>query len=241
MEVGAFVSPKWLPQMADSDDLFRRIDRNPAVTYSALVPNERGLERAVAAGVDKIALFTAASETFNRKNINASISESIDRFLPVVAHARKDGLPLRGYISTVFFCPYEGQMPSDACLPVVRKLTELGVEEICLADTVGHASADDVRRVLDLVVRECPANRLALHFHNTYRRAVANALVGWREYGILEHDAAAGGLGGCPYAEGARGNVATEELVEAFRANGADVPVDIDRVRDAVRLLPRKP
>lgn len=237
IEVGAFVSPRWVPQMAGSDELFECIRRVPGVTYSALVPNEQGLDRAFAAKVDKIAVFTAASESFNRRNINASISESIDRFRPVIQRARRAGLEVRGYISTVFFCPYEGQMAPDSALPVMRELLDLGVEDICLADTVGEARPDDVRRVLELALPVCPVEHLALHFHDTYHHAVQNALVAWREFAIPEFDSAAGGLGGCPYAEGATGNVATEQLVEAFRAEGADIAVDTDRVRTAALLI----
>jgi len=237
VEVGAFVSERWVPQMAGSDELFACIKRRPGVIYSALVPNEQGLDRALAAHVDKIALFTAASESFNRRNINASISESIERFRPVVQRADETGLPMRGYISTVFYCPYEGQMTPDAVLPVLADLMELGIEEICLADTVGEARPDDVRRVLELVLPVCPADRLALHFHDTYRHAVENSLVAWREFGIPVFDSSAGGLGGCPYAEGATGNVATEALVEAFRGAGADLAVDVAKIRAAARLI----
>jgi len=234
IEVGAFVSPKWVPQMADSDELFARITRRPGVVYSALVPNERGLARALAARVDKVAVFTAASETFNRRNINASISESIERFRPVVETAHQGGLPVRGYISTAFFCPYEGQMRPEDSLPVVRRLLDLGTDEICLADTVGEARPEDVRRGLEAVLPICPIDLLSLHFHDTYGHAVQNALVAWKEYGVQVFDASAGGLGGCPYAEGATGNVATEALVEAFRRAGADLAIDTAMVKRAL-------
>jgi hydroxymethylglutaryl-CoA lyase len=237
IEVGAFVSPRWVPQMADSDELFANIVRRPGVTYSALVPNERGFERALAARVDKIAVFTAASETFNRRNINASISESIERFRPVVEGALTHGLPVRGYVSTAFFCPYEGQMKPEEALPVVKELLDLGVGEICLADTVGEARPEDVRRGLEAVLPVCPVERLSLHFHDTYGHAVQNALVAWQEYGVGVFDASAGGLGGCPYAEGATGNVATEALVEAFQHAGARMGVDTGLVRQAARLI----
>jgi hydroxymethylglutaryl-CoA lyase len=237
IEVGAFVSPRWVPQMADSDELFAHITRRKGVVYSALVPNEKGLERALAARVDKIAVFTAASETFNRRNINASISESIQRFRPVVDRAQKAGLPIRGYISTVFFCPYEGQMQPEDALPVVQKLLDLGVEEICLADTVGEARPDDVRRGLAAVLPHCPLERLSLHFHDTYGHAVQNALVAWQEFGAAAFDSSASGLGGCPYAEGATGNVATEALVEAFNAQGAGLQIDVAKVRQAGKLI----
>jgi len=237
IEVGAFVSPKWVPQMVGSDELFRCIKRRPGVVYSALVPNEQGLDRALAVNVDKIAVFTAASESFNRRNINASISESIDRFRPVVARAHEAGLTVRGYISTTFFCPYEGQMPAQAALPVVEELLALGLDEICLADTVGEARPDDVRGALEAVLPLCPKERLSMHFHDTYHHAVQNALVAWQEFGIGVFDSSAGGLGGCPYAEGATGNVATEALVEAFNAAGAGLKVDLTKVRAAAILI----
>jgi hydroxymethylglutaryl-CoA lyase len=237
IEVGAFVSPRWVPQMAESDELLKRIERNPDVIYSALVPNERGLDRALEAGVEKIAVFTAASETFNRRNINASISESLDRFDTVIRRSHEEKLPVRGYISTVFFCPYEGQMAPLSTIPVAEVLLELGVEEVCLADTVGEARPDDVRQVLEQVVKLIPPERLAMHFHDTYHHATENALVAWREFGIEVFDSSAGGLGGCPYAEGATGNVATESLVRAFVDAGADLAIDIDTVKTAARLV----
>lgn len=237
IEVGAFVSPRWVPQMAGSDELFRCIRRREGVVYSALVPNEQGLDRALAVNVQKVAVFTAASESFNRRNINASISESIDRFRPVVTRAHRAGLAVRGYISTAFFCPYEGQMPAQAALPVVEELMGLGTDEICLADTVGEARPDDVRRALEAVLPLCPAERLSMHFHDTYHHAVQNSLVAWQEFDIGVFDSSAGGLGGCPYAEGATGNVATEALVEAFNAAGADLDVDVAKVRAAALLI----
>ena len=228
IEVGAFVSPKWVPQMAGSDELFRCIKRRPGVIYSALVPNEQGLDRALAVDVDKIA---------NRRNINASISESIDRFRPVVTRAHDARISVRGYISTTFFCPYEGQMKAQAALPVVEELLALGLDEICLADTVGEARPEDVRRALEAVLPLCPAERLSMHFHDTYHHAVQNSLVAWQEFGIGVFDSSAGGLGGCPYAEGATGNVATEALVEAFNAAGAGLDVDLAKIRSAALLI----
>jgi len=225
IEAGAFVSPKWVPQLADSDEVFRRIRRAPGVVYSALVPNEKGLERALAARVDKVAVFTAASETFNRKNINASVEESIRRFVPVVEGARKVRLPVRGYVSTAFWCPYEGKVAPDQTLHVVRRLLDLGVDEISIGDTIGKAVPADVRDLLKLLLAEVSAARLAMHFHDTYGHAVENAVESWRR-GITTFDSSAGGLGGCPYAPGASGNVATEALAEALRAAGADVRVD---------------
>lgn len=237
IEVGSFVSPKWVPQMADTDLLFARIARRPGVIYSALVPNETGLEKALAAKVDKIAVFTAASETFNRRNINASIAESINRFRPVIKVAHEAGLPVRGYISMAFHCPYEGRISPEAVLAVVRQLIELGIDDICPADTVGRATVDEVRQLLQALQPECPVEKLSLHFHDTFGHAVKNAIAAWKEFGVQMFDGAAGGLGGCPYAEGAPGNVATEALVDAFEGAGAKTGIDVARVREAALLV----
>jgi hydroxymethylglutaryl-CoA lyase len=233
IEVSSFVSPKWVPQLADADEVFRRIRRAPGVVYSALVPNEKGLDRAKAARADKVAVFTAASETFNRKNVNASIAESIERFRPVVAAA---GVPVRGYVSTAFWCPFEGKIAPDAVVDVMKRLVDLGVTELSIGDTIGKASADEVRALLGrLLPSPIP---LALHFHDTYGRAAENAVLAWKEFGVEAFDGAAGGLGGCPYAPGAPGNVATETLVAALEAAGAKTGVRADVLRRAASLLP---
>ncbi len=237
IEVSSFVSPKWVPQLADAEEVFRRIQRAPDVIYSALVPNMKGLERALEAKVDKIAVFTAASETFNRKNINASIETSLERFRPVIQEAKQAGLPVRGYVSTAFHCPYEGPVPPQQVLPVVDALLNLGVDEVSLGDTIGKASPRDVRRLLDLLLPRVPVDRVVLHFHATYGMAVANVLTAWEEYGVYRFDASAGGLGGCPYAPGASGNVATEDVVYALQRMGAEVSVDMDAVIQAVASL----
>ncbi|MEX5218356.1 MAG: hydroxymethylglutaryl-CoA lyase [Nitrospira sp.] len=237
IEAGAFVSPKAVPQMADSEDVFRKIERMPDVTYSALVPNERGLERARSVGVQKVGLFTAASETFTKRNINASIHESLDRFKPVVAGARRDGMAMRGYISTAWFCPYEGRIEPARVVNVMIRLLDLGMDEISLGDTIGRASPADVRRLLDVVLPRIMQARLSLHFHDTYGMAVANVLTAWSDYQIEAFDSSAGGLGGCPYAPGASGNVATEDIVYALKASGAAVPVEERTVTAAVRQL----
>lgn len=237
IEAGAFVAPKAVPQMAGSDQVFRRIRRAPGVTYSALVPNETGLERALECRVDKVAVFTAASETFNRRNINATIAQSIDRFRPVVRRARAAGLPVRGYVSTAFHCPYEGPIPPRRVLPVLRDLLTLGVDELSIGDTIGKAAPPEVRNLLDLVLKEVPKERVFLHFHDTYGLAVANALAAWQEYGVTGFDAAAGGLGGCPYAPGASGNVASEDLLYALQASGAAVPAQPRALAAAARGL----
>lgn len=237
IEAGSFVSPHAIPQLADSDEVFRRIERVPGVVYSALVPNERGLERARAAAVRKVAVFTAASDTFARNNIRASIVESIERFRPVVAGAKRDGLSVRGYISTAMFCPYEGRIEPARVTDVMKRLLDLGVEELSLGDTIGKASPTDVRRLLDAALLLASAGRLSLHFHDTYGMAVANALTAWWDYGVEAFDSSAGGLGGCPYAPGASGNVATEDLVYALKASGATVPVDETAVVAAARQI----
>jgi hydroxymethylglutaryl-CoA lyase len=226
IEAGSFVSPTAIPQLADSDEVFRAIERVPGVIYSALVPNERGLERARAAAVNKIALFTAASNSFTRRNIKATVLESLTRFRPIVTAAKRDGLAVRGYVSTVVFCPYEGRIPPALVMDVMKRLFDLGVDDISLGETIGRASPADVRALLDTVMAHVQPARLSLHFHDTYGMAVANALTAWWDYGITAFDSSAGGLGGCPYAPGASGNVATEDLVFALKASGAIVPVD---------------
>lgn len=237
IEAGSFVSPKAVPQLADSDEVFRKIERVSGVVYSALVPNEHGLDRARAAGVQKVAVFTAASETFTRQNINATIAESTERFRPVLAAAKRDGLVVRGYVSTVVFCPYEGRIEPLRVLSVAQQLLELGADELSLGDTIGKASPADVRRLLDVVLPHVPLGRLSLHFHDTYGMAVANALTAWSEFGVTAFDSSAGGLGGCPYAPGASGNVATEDLVYALKASGAHVPVEETKVVEAALRL----
>jgi hydroxymethylglutaryl-CoA lyase len=230
IEVGSFVSPRTIPQLADSDEVFRRIERRPGVVYSALVPNERGLERARKAVVNKIAVFTAASDTFTRRNINCLICESIERFKPVVSGAKRDGMTVRGYISTATHCPFEGAIPPSQVLDVMRQLLDLGVDEISLGDTVGKAAPRDIQRLLDEIVPRIERSRLSLHFHDTCGMAVASILTAWTEYGIESFDTAAGGLGGCPYAPGASGNVATEDVVYALKASGAVLSVDERKV-----------
>ena len=236
IEVSAFVSPKWVPQLADAAEVFRGIRRREGVVYSALVPNEEGLDRALAAKVGKASVFTAASETFNRKNINATIAESIQRVVPVVPRARAAGLPVRGYVSTAFWCPYEGKIDPRAVLDVVRRLLDLGVDEISIGDTIGKAVPNEVHELLDVLLDLAPQDHLAMHFHDTYGTAVANALAAW-ERGIETFDASAGGVGGCPYAPGAAGNIATEDLCWALTRSGAEVGIDLERVAAASDLL----
>ncbi len=236
IEVSSFVSPKRIPQLADALEVFKKIERLPGLVYSALVPNEQGMERALEARVDKIAIFTAASETFNQRNINATIAESIERFRPVVAQAKQEKLPVRGYISTCFYCPYEGKVALTSVIPVVEQLLNLGVDEIVLSDTIGKAVPNEVRALLDLALKTLSLDRIALHFHDTYGTGVANVLAGW-DYGITRFDASAGGLGGCPFAPGASGNVATEDVVYALQNSGAKISVNLEQVMAASRLI----
>ena len=236
IEVSAFVSPERVPQLADAEEVFARIRRRPSTVYSALVPNERGLERAVVARAGKIAVFTAASETFNRKNVNASIQESIERFKPVVESARRSALPVRGYVSTAFWCPYEGQIRPQAVVDVVRRLLDVGVDEISLGDTIGKAVPAEVMALLDLLLDHIDQDRIVMHFHDTYGTAIANVFASY-ERGIAAYDSSAGGVGGCPFAPGAAGNVATEDLVWALTRAGASLSPDLDRMRVASDIL----
>jgi hydroxymethylglutaryl-CoA lyase len=235
IEASAFVSPRWIPQLADADEVFRRIRRQDGVVYSALVPNLKGLERALEARVDKIAVFTAASETFNRKNINATIEESIQRFIPVIESAKAHRLPVRGYVSTAFWCPYEGKIPAEKAAEVIDRLDRAGVDEISIGDTIGKAVPAEVVELLKRVLPRIAPNRLALHFHDTYHHALENVLESWR-MGIETFDSSAGGIGGCPYAPGASGNVSTEALVRGLREAGAEVGVDLEALGAARRV-----
>lgn len=212
IEVSSFVSPRWVPQLADAADVFAGITRRDGTRYTALVPNTQGMERALACGVDGVAVFTAASETFTQRNINASIAESLERFVPVFAASP---VPVRGYLSTAFHCPFEGPVSPDAVLRIALALLELGAAEVSVSDTIGRASPDDVRRVLEVLLPEIPPARLALHFHDTFGRARENAEAG-AALGITTFDGSTGGIGGCPFAPGAAGNIATESLAELF-------------------------
>src|SRR5581483_1750224 len=217
IEVGAFVSPKWVPQMADTDKVFAGITRKPGIRYTALVPNLAGLDRAIAAGVTDIAVFAASTETFSRKNINQSIDESLANYKQVCERALAAGLRVRGYVSTAFGCPYEGRVEPSAVADVAAKLLALGVFEVAVSDTIGIAHPGQVPRVLDAVLKKLPAEKVALHFHDTRGTALANVLASL-PFGIATFDASAGGLGGCPYAPGAAGNLATDDLI--YMLNG---------------------
>ncbi|GAB6909070.1 Hydroxymethylglutaryl-CoA lyase [Desulfosarcina cetonica] len=233
IEVSAFVSPRWVPQLRDAAAVFAGITRRPGVVYSALVPNRQGLDQALAAGADKIAVFTAASETFARKNINTSIEGSMARFRPVVAAAHAAGLPVRGYVSTAFWCAFEGHIAPAAVIAVVNRLMAIGVDEVAISDTIGKATPEEVARLFDQLRPHIAAERMAAHFHDTYGRGVVNALAAW-EAGIPAIDASVGGLGGCPYAPGASGNVATDDIVAALEERG--IPTGVDRRRLAASL-----
>lgn len=245
IEAGAFVSQKAVPQLSDSGEVFKKIRRRKGVTYAALVPNEQGLDRAFAARAEKIAVFTAASESFNRNNINATIAESLERFKPVIRRAKSEKLPVRGYVSTALYCPYEGPVSPKKVVAVAASLLDLGVDEVSIGDTIGKAAPRDVRRLLDAVLRTVPAQKIFLHFHDTFGMAIANALTAWGEYGITGFDASAGGLGGCPYAPGASGNVATENLLYALKASGARAPAGPEpfyrAAQKVIALLGRAP
>lgn len=236
IEVSAFVAPGRVPQLGDAGEVFRRITRREGVVYSALVPNEQGLDRALAAGVDKVAVFTAASETFNRRNINTSVEGSLVRFRPLIRRARDLGLPVRGYVSTAFWCPFEGRIAPAAVVGLTERLFETGIDEVSVSDTVGKAAPDEVARLLDALLPRVAPERIAVHFHDTYGRGIPNVLQSWN-FGIRTFDASVGGLGGCPFAPGATGNVATEAVVEALAGAGAAVAVDRTELARAARLL----
>jgi hydroxymethylglutaryl-CoA lyase len=237
IEATAFVSPKAIPQLADGEDVFRRIVKRPGVRYPVLVPNEKGLDRALAAGVGEIAVFTAASETFNRRNINASIDESFARFAPVLARAKAAGMRVRGYVSCAFGCPYEGPVAPEAVARVAGRLVEIGCAEVSVGDTIGIGVPTQVPEVVGRTVEAgVPVERLALHFHDTRGTALANVAEGLRE-GVRIFDSSAGGLGGCPYAPGAAGNVATEDLLWMLHGMGYETDVDLAAVAGASRVL----
>ncbi len=235
IEATSFVSPKAIPQLADADALVARRERRPGVRYPVLVPNERGLQRAIAADVDAICVFTAASEAFTRANINMTISESLEAFRPVVDHAKANGWWSRGYVSTAFGCPYQGEVGEAAVIGVAQELLALGVEELSIGDTIGVAGPADVRRIVGaLLAAGVPAQRLAMHFHDTRGTALANASAAL-ELGIRCFDASTGGTGGCPYAPGAAGNLATEDLVYLLDREGLSHGIDLDALLVAAR------
>ncbi|HET8797423.1 MAG TPA: hydroxymethylglutaryl-CoA lyase [Thermoanaerobaculia bacterium] len=236
IEAGAFVSPKWVPQMADTAEVYRDIPKDPGVDYPVLVPNLRGLERAIDAGVKSIAIFTAASESFNKRNINMSIDESFVNYAPVAARAREEGMRVRGYVSTAFGCPYEGDVAPEKVLEVCARLLDLGCHEVSVGDTIGVGTPMQVQGVIGILLQVIPASKLAMHFHDTRGTALANTLAAL-EMGIGTFDASSGGLGGCPYAPGASGNLATEDLVYMLNAMGIETGVDLGRLVKASSII----
>lgn len=229
IEAGSFVNPAAIPQMADSDALFATLRRVPGVTYTALTPNIRGLERAMAARVDEVAVFAAASESFSQRNIRCSIAESLQRFEPVLEQAKAAGIPVRGYVSCVLGCPYEGSISPEAVEGVTRGLLDMGCYEVSLGDTIGVGTPGSMQALLDRLLADIPAHRLAAHCHDTYGQALANILIAL-QYGLRRIDAAVAGLGGCPFAPGATGNVATEDVVYMLHGMGFDTGIDLDRL-----------
>jgi hydroxymethylglutaryl-CoA lyase len=239
IEVSAFVSPKWVPQMADAAEVFAGITRRPGVKYTALVPNQQGLARAIGAGASEVAVFAAASETFSRRNINQSIEESLGAYATVCADASAAGVPVRGYLSTCFVCPFEGPIAPDRVADIAARLLEIGVFEVAISDTIGAAHPGLVVRLLDVVTKRVPLRKTALHFHDTRGTALANVLAGL-DYGVTRFDSSAGGLGGCPFAPGAAGNLATEDLLFMLEGLGIDTGVSIDEVAKASRFIASK-
>ncbi len=231
IEATSFVSPTWVPQLADAAEVFAGIQRVPGISYPVLVPNEKGYERAREVGAQEIAVFTAASEAFNQKNINASIDEAIDRFRPVLARARADGVRVRGYVSTVLGCPYQGHVPVADVVRVATKLHELGCYEVSLGDTIGVGTPLKARAMLKAVASEVPLPALAVHFHDTYGQALAN-LLACLEEGVAVVDSAVSGTGGCPYAKGASGNVASEDVVYLLHGLGMDTGIDLAQLSE---------
>jgi hydroxymethylglutaryl-CoA lyase len=229
IEATSFVSPKWIPQLADAEEVYAGIAHKPGVDYPALVPNMQGYDRARAAGVTSIAVFTAASEAFNQKNINASIDESIERFRPVLERARAEGVRVRGYVSTVLGCPYQGEVPVADVVRVSKRLYDLGCDEISLGDTIGVGTPVKARTMLHAVAQEVPMKALAVHFHDTYDQALANILVCLEE-GVRVVDSSVSGTGGCPYAKGATGNVASEDVAYMLHGMGIETGIDLDKL-----------
>ena len=236
IEVSAFVSPKWVPQMADAAEVFAGIARRPGTRYTALVPNVAGLERARKAGVTEVAIFAASSETFSRKNINQTIDESFATYKDVCDRAIAAGMRVRGYLSTAFGCPYEGAVAEATVATLSARLVDLGVFEVAVSDTIGIAKPADVPRVLDAVLAKLPAEKIALHFHDTRGQALANVKAAL-PFGVRTFDASAGGLGGCPYAPGAPGNLATGALVQMLDEMGIETGVSLDALTQAASFV----
>lgn len=239
IEVTSFVSPKWVPQMADAQEVMEGIYRHPSVTYAVLTPNVKGYTAAKKVSADEVAIFGSASEGFSRKNINCSVAESIERFKPLLEKAHEDGIPVRGYVSCVTDCPYDGATPPDKVAEVAKTLFDLGCYEISLGDTIGAGTPETIGRMLDAVLTAIPADKLAGHFHDTKGRAIENIEVSL-EKGLRTFDSAVGGLGGCPYAPGAKGNVATEAVLDLLTRKGFETGIDrakLAEIADFARTL----
>jgi hydroxymethylglutaryl-CoA lyase len=236
IEATSFVNTKAIPQLADALAVARGVPKRSDVTFSALVPNQKGLDQAIEGGIQRIAVFTAASETFTKKNIKMTIDESLAVFAPVVSTARAKGISVRGYVSTCFFCPFEGEIDKEKARGVAQRLLDLGCDEIAISDTIGAAAPTDIQNTVGHLLRTIPRSKIALHLHDTYGTALANVLAGL-ELGIATFDASAGGLGGCPYAPGAAGNLATEDLVYMLERMGIRTGVDLLKLIDAVTII----
>ena len=236
VEATSFVSPKWVPQLADAAEVFSGIEKLPGVSYPVLTPNLQGYERARSVGATEVAIFGAASETFSLKNINATIDESIERFIPILAQAKKDGVKVRGYVSTVLGCPYQGDVPITDVVRISKRLYELGCYEISLGDTIGIGTPKNARAMLAAVANEIPMSALAVHFHDTRGQALANILACLEE-GVRVVDSAVSGTGGCPYAKGASGNVASEDVVYMLEGIGMKTGIELDKLIDTGRWL----
>ena len=239
IEVSAFVSPKWVPQMADAEAVFAGISRTAGIRYTALVPNMSGLDRALRARISEVAIFAASTEAFSRRNINQSVDESLTEYANVTARALSSGIRVRGYLSTAFGCPYEGHVEPARVADIAQRLLEFGVFEVAVSDTIGVAHPGQVRRVLDVVLARLPVERIALHFHDTRGTALANVLTAL-SYGVSTFDASAGGLGGCPYAPGAAGNLATEDLIYMLDGMDIETGVTIDALSRAALFIESK-
>jgi len=236
IEAASFVSPKWVPQMKDAFEVLSGIERRPGVTYPVLTPNLKGFERALEAGVTEVAVFGAASEAFSQKNINCSISESVERFRPVLEAAQKNSVRVRGYISCVLGCPYQGEVPLETVVNLAEKMSEMGCYEISLGDTIGIGTPLKAKKMVETVAEKVPVSNLALHFHDTRGQALAN-IYACLELGVSVIDASVSGLGGCPYAQGASGNVATEDVVYMLHGIGIKTGVDIEKLIETGRFI----
>ena len=239
IEATSFVSPKWVPQLADAADVMAGIHRAPCVTYAALTPNLKGFERALEAGVNEVAIFGAASETFSQKNINCSIAESLERFAPIMMAAQAAHIPVRGYVSCVVVCPYEGDIAPESVRDVAERLRTMGCYEVSLGDTVGKGTPETITAMLQAVLQAMPAAELAGHFHDTNNRALDNVRASL-ELGLRTFDSAIGGLGGCPYAPGAKGNVSTTALANMLAKDGWETGLDLEKLAEAEAFLTRE-